>query len=80
MIGLHIGNSILKKESSLRKFLEILDVLQVSPQEFFDPNFRNISLVKQATDAMNRLPEDEVKMLIELSQMLAERYGGEENG
>lgn len=59
-----------KQNVGLISFFEICDYFEITPQEFFDPNLHNPSLVKEAINAIENLPDDDIRQLMELAKKL----------
>lgn len=55
---------------SMSEFLYICDYFGITPQEFFDESCENLILINQAVDIMKKLPEKDLRLLIDISRRL----------
>ncbi|MCI8554632.1 MAG: helix-turn-helix transcriptional regulator [Clostridiales bacterium] len=59
-----------KHNIGLSSFFDLCAYFEISPQEFFDPNLHNPTLVKEALAVIERLPDDDIRQLMELAKKL----------
>lgn len=62
-----------KSLPSVSELLYICDYLGVSPKEFFDEDMGNPQLVQQLYDLTKDMPEEDLKVLINMAQRLNEK-------
>ncbi len=55
----------------MSEFLQICDYFGITPAEFFDDASEDPALIKTATDELQKLGEDEIKLVIELIRRMA---------
>lgn len=55
---------------SMGEFLYICDYFGITPQEFFDENCENLILINHAVDIMKKLPEKDLRLIIDLLKRL----------
>ena len=56
----------------LREFFAICDYFGITPQQFFDDDARNPKLLKEITDGMKQLSEQDLRLILELINRMLE--------
>lgn len=54
----------------LKEFFAICDYFDITPKQFFDENSENPMLAQEASERMEKLKEEDLRLLIELIERL----------
>ncbi len=57
----------------LKEFFAICDYFGITPCEFFDTGLKNPELIRQATEGLKSLDEDDVAMIVKYINRLARK-------
>ena len=59
-----------KQNVGLTSFFDICAFFDITPQEFFDSDLHNPGLVKETMKEIEKLPDDDIRQLMELAKKL----------